>query len=215
VEEREDTARLLQSDTRRSLSGASAQTGYPSAEARPRVPLHALVWIDPRAPGNFTGRPLRGLHSSTVLQNNSDRREDSSRYPDQLHAEALLSSEWIAMAMMTSVAMPTDVMEGQKTKIAPKEDTRPKNIPPFHVVLLDDDDHTYEYVIQMLRRLFGYTEEEGYQLACAVDTTGRVIVDTTTKERAEFKRDQIHAFGRDWRLARSAGSMTAVIEPAG
>ena len=35
-------------------------------------------------------------------------------------------------------------------------------------------------------------------MACEVDTTGRVIVDTTTKERAELKRDQIHAYGPDW-----------------
>jgi ATP-dependent Clp protease adaptor protein ClpS len=30
---------------------------------------------------------------------------------------------------------------------------------------------------------------------------------------AEFARDQIHAFGPDWRLARSKGSMSAVVEP--
>jgi len=30
-----------------------------------------------------------------------------------------------------------------------------------------------------------------------VDTQGKVIVFTTTKEHAELKRDQIHAFGKD------------------
>ncbi|MBI3468386.1 MAG: ATP-dependent Clp protease adaptor ClpS [Planctomycetes bacterium] len=86
--------------------------------------------------------------------------------------------------------------------------------PPYHVVLLNDDDHTYEYVIDMLRKLFGYPPEKGFQLAKEVDTSGRVIVDTTTKERAELKRDQIHAFGRDPRLPRCQGSMSATIEPA-
>jgi ATP-dependent Clp protease adaptor protein ClpS len=43
---------------------------------------------------------------------------------------------------------------------------------------------------------------------------GRVIVDTTTKERAELKRDQIHSFGPDWRVPHCRGSMSAVIEPA-
>ena len=90
----------------------------------------------------------------------------------------------------------------------------PSTAPLWHIVLIDDDDHTYEYVIQMLRRLFACTTESAYQLASEVDGTGRVIVDTTTLERAELKRDQIHAFGRDWRIARCAGSMTSVIEPA-
>ena len=35
-----------------------------------------------------------------------------------------------------------------------------------------------------------------------------------TFERAELKRDQISAFGRDWRIARCEGSMSAIIEPA-
>ena len=100
------------------------------------------------------------------------------------------------------------------TRPAPDLAEHPKKQPPYHVILLDDDDHTYEYVVDMLRKLFGYGAEEAFKLACAVDETGRVIVDTTTLERAEFKRDQIHGFGRDWRITRCEGSMTSVIEPA-
>jgi ATP-dependent Clp protease adaptor protein ClpS len=92
--------------------------------------------------------------------------------------------------------------------------TRPTPAPLWHVILLDDDDHTYEYVIEMLVKIFGHSHETAYRMACEVDRTGRVIVDTTSLERAELKRDQIHAYGRDWRLERSAGSMSATIEPA-
>ncbi len=87
-------------------------------------------------------------------------------------------------------------------------------LPQYHVVLLDDNDHTYDYVVEMLTHLFGYSTERGYQLACDVDTAGRAIVDTTSLERAEFKRDQIRRYGSDWRLMESHGSMRAVIEPA-
>jgi ATP-dependent Clp protease adaptor protein ClpS len=85
---------------------------------------------------------------------------------------------------------------------------------PYHVVLLDDNQHTYAYVIEMLRRLFGCSAERGYQLAREVDTAGRAIVDTTSRERAELKRDQIRSYGADWRLEESRGSMAATIEPA-
>ena len=90
----------------------------------------------------------------------------------------------------------------------------PKPLPPYHVVLLDDDDHSYAYVIEMLGKLFAHPAEQAYQLAKTVDTQGRVIVCTTHKEKAELKRDQVHAYGRDVRMATSAGSMTAVVEPA-
>jgi ATP-dependent Clp protease adaptor protein ClpS len=86
--------------------------------------------------------------------------------------------------------------------------------PRYHVVLLDDDDHTYDYVIEMLGRLFGYDTPTAYQLACEVDATGRAIVATLPLEHAEFKRDQIHAYGPDPRIPRCKGSMTAILEPA-
>lgn len=91
---------------------------------------------------------------------------------------------------------------------------RRKNLPKFNVILLDDDDHTYAYVIEMLGQLFAYPSQRAYKMASEVDATGRVIVLTTHKELAELKRDQIHAFGRDPRMGHSAGSMSAIIEPA-
>lgn len=90
----------------------------------------------------------------------------------------------------------------------------PRQVPRYHVILLDDDDHSYEYVIEMLRYLFGHDEQRAFRMAEEVDSAGRVIVETTTFERAEFKRDQIHAYGPDVRIVRCSGSMSAVIEPA-
>jgi ATP-dependent Clp protease adaptor protein ClpS len=102
------------------------------------------------------------------------------------------------------------------TKSKPAEKTAPKTqkLPPYNVILLDDDDHTYDYVVMMLRRVFGHPEPRGYQLARQVDSQGRAIVMTTHRELAELKRDQVLAFGADPRIASCAGSMKAVIEPA-
>jgi ATP-dependent Clp protease adaptor protein ClpS len=104
----------------------------------------------------------------------------------------------------TSTLPDTDVEQEQKTR----------RQPPYNVILLNDDDHSYEYVIEMLQQLFAHPVEKGYQLAKVVDTQGRAIVCTTSLERAELKRDQIHAFGPDPRIERCAGSMQAEIEPA-
>lgn len=86
--------------------------------------------------------------------------------------------------------------------------------PPYHVILLNDDDHSYEYVIVMLKDLFGHPVEKGFKLAEKVDSEGRAIVLTTTREHAELKQDQIHAYGPDPTIPRCEGSMSAVIEPA-
>ena len=103
----------------------------------------------------------------------------------------------------------TTITRPQESK---KEQT--KGLPPYNVILLDDNDHSYEYVIHMLKVLFGHPPEKGYRMAVEVDTTGRVIVATTNLERAELKRDQIQAFGPDPLIPRCKGSMSAIIEPA-
>ena len=93
---------------------------------------------------------------------------------------------------------------------------KPKTDPPraWNVVLLDDGDHTYEYVIRMMMELFAHGPEKAFTIAQAVDAEGRAVCLTTHKERAEFKRDQVLSYGKDALIAGCAGSMSAVIEPA-
>jgi ATP-dependent Clp protease adaptor protein ClpS len=108
--------------------------------------------------------------------------------------------------MTEPIALP-DVSEQEEVKV--------KRQPPYNVILLNDDDHTFEYVIAMMQVLFGYPRERGQQIADEVHNTGRCIVLTTTREHAELKQEQIHAFGPDPFSSRDCkGSMTAVIEPA-
>jgi ATP-dependent Clp protease adaptor protein ClpS len=108
-----------------------------------------------------------------------------------------------------AVAKPPKSQQGK-----PARKHTPSQLPPFHVVLLNDNDHTVEYVIEMMKVLFAYPPEKGFKMAEEVDREGRVIVFTTHKEMAELKRDQIHSFGVDIRVATCKGSMSAFIEPA-
>lgn len=95
-----------------------------------------------------------------------------------------------------------------------KPKKKPKRQPPYNVILWDDNDHTYDYVIAMMQKLFGHPAERAAQIAHEVDTQGKAIVWTTAREHAELKRDQIHAFGKDSFIKDCSGSMWATIEPA-
>jgi ATP-dependent Clp protease adaptor protein ClpS len=91
--------------------------------------------------------------------------------------------------------------------------SREELTPLYSVVLLDDDDHTYDYVIEMLQKIFIFSLDQAYRHAEEVDTCGRTVLITCELPEAEFARDQIHGYGPDWRLPRSKGSMSAVVEP--
>jgi ATP-dependent Clp protease adaptor protein ClpS len=120
------------------------------------------------------------------------------------------------MSSQQSATDSTAVAQRKPKAAKPKRrvDKKPRRQPPYNVVLLDDNAHTYEYVIEMLNKLFGYDRTKAFNLATLVDYQGRAVVLTTTKEHAELKRDQIHAYGADFRLDHCEGSMSAVIEPA-
>jgi len=102
-----------------------------------------------------------------------------------------------------------------KNTVSPETEVvnRGELTPLYRVVLLDDDDHTYDYVIEMLQKIFVFSIDQAYRHAEEVDTSGRTTLITCELPQAEFARDQIHAYGPDWRLPRSKGSMSAVVEP--
>jgi ATP-dependent Clp protease adaptor protein ClpS len=84
--------------------------------------------------------------------------------------------------------------------------------PRYNVVLINDDDHTVDYVIEMMHDLFNHPPEKGFQIAEEVHNEGRCVCLTTTFEHAELKVDQIHEYGPDPRLSRCDGSMSAELE---
>jgi ATP-dependent Clp protease adaptor protein ClpS len=84
----------------------------------------------------------------------------------------------------------------------------------FHVVLLDDDEHTYDYVIEMLQKLFFFAFQQALDHATEVDQNKRTILMTVERPMAEFAKEQIQGYGPDYRMENSKGSMSAIIEPA-
>jgi ATP-dependent Clp protease adaptor protein ClpS len=84
----------------------------------------------------------------------------------------------------------------------------------YHVIILNDDEHTLDYVVEMLQIILRLSAAAA--LACTLEAhnTGSSIVYTCRLEEAESKRDMIHAYGPDWRLPHSRGSIAALVEPA-
>ncbi len=113
---------------------------------------------------------------------------------------------WFGMAQ-TTISPARETGTGQETR---RDET-----PLYRVVLLNDDDHTYDYVIEMLQKILVFSLEEAFRHAQEVDLRGRTVLITCELREAEFARDQIHLYGPDWRLPRSKGPMAAIIEPAG
>ena len=116
----------------------------------------------------------------------------------------------VAEKQAVGIAEPIEQIEQERKA----DRTKPKRQPPYHVLLWNSDDHSFEYVIAMMQKLFGYPIEKGYEIAEQVHTRGRAVVITTTKEHAELKRDQIHAYGKDLAISGSKGSMWSSIEPS-
>ena len=111
-----------------------------------------------------------------------------------------------------------EVVEREVTvqiKPALQQRPRPHRAQRWHVVLLDSDAHTYEYVIVMLRTLFAHTVEYAFNLAQTVDKRGAAIIFTGHLELAELKLEQVHGFGADPLMGEdSKGPMRAVLRQA-
>jgi ATP-dependent Clp protease adaptor protein ClpS len=105
-------------------------------------------------------------------------------------------------------------MPPAKSLPGPEVVGREELTPLFNVVLLDDNTHTYAYVVEMLEKLFCVPESDALAHAREVDLTGRTVAITCELPHAEFARDQIRNYGPDPRLPESNGSMAAIIEPA-
>jgi ATP-dependent Clp protease adaptor protein ClpS len=90
---------------------------------------------------------------------------------------------------------------------------QPRLEPPWHVILLNDDEHSHEYVIDLLEDVFGHARDLGLRMAEEVHEKGRVICATVHKELAELRQEQVHEY-KPRNAHQGIGSMRCVIEPS-
>ena len=69
-------------------------------------------------------------------------------------------------------------------KRATRTDEKTRREPNWHVIIWNDEVHTYEYVIELLMTLFGHSPERAYQITREVDKSGKGIAWTCHKEGA-------------------------------
>ena len=99
--------------------------------------------------------------------------------------------------------------------VKPKEKTRTRRVPPYHVVIENDDDHSFEFVVKTLCQALGYTMERSYQLTLQAHRSGKSAVWTGPKEVAELKAEQIQTFHETReRDQAKLGPVTCYIEPS-
>ncbi len=101
------------------------------------------------------------------------------------------------------------------TKPRTREETKTRQLPPYHVILENDDHHSFEFVVQTLIKALGYAVEKCFILTKEAHEKGRAVVWTGSKEVAELKCEQIGTF-HEVRAAdgKKLGPLGCSIEPA-
>jgi ATP-dependent Clp protease adaptor protein ClpS len=107
-------------------------------------------------------------------------------------------------------------MSGDKEKTAEQgeveTETEPKTSPSWRVVLFNDEEHTYDYVVEMLTSVCKLSRENAFRCAVEVDMTGKTIVFYGTRADCETTCSKILSFGPDHRLPQSMASMNAEVQ---
>ncbi len=104
-------------------------------------------------------------------------------------------------------------MSGTLPVVEPETTTRTRILPPYNVILENDPDHSMGFVVQVLRKVYGYDEPKSIQLMMVAHETGESVVWTGSKEVAELKREQMIGF-HEIKDDKDIGPLGVRIEPA-
>jgi len=113
-----------------------------------------------------------------------------------------------------SSAAVIDEVETERPDVKPVEKNKPKVLPPYAVILHNDDVNGFDHVISVLRKVFHYGRIKAARLTLEAHLKGRSIVWSGQLEHAELKADQIRACGPDPVMkARGATTLKVTVEP--
>jgi ATP-dependent Clp protease adaptor protein ClpS len=96
-----------------------------------------------------------------------------------------------------------------------KSQTTTRRLPPYNVILENDEVHSMDFVVDVLLKVLGCTMQHALMLMLQAHTTGRAIIWTGPKEVAELKVEQMRTF-QEIRRSDDArlGPLICTIEPA-
>jgi ATP-dependent Clp protease adaptor protein ClpS len=95
------------------------------------------------------------------------------------------------------------------------EDVKTRRVPPYNVILLNDDQHSMEFVVAVLCKALGITMEKAFQFMLHAHTTGQAVVWTASREVAELKAEQMQTFHEvRERDGQPLGPLDVRVEPA-
>ena len=100
------------------------------------------------------------------------------------------------------------------TKTHEAEETTTRLLPPYNVILENDDHHSMEFVIDVLQKALGYNQQRSFQFMMLAHETGQAIVWTGSKEVAELKLEQMLSFHEIKANGQKLGPLGVRIEPA-
>lgn len=88
--------------------------------------------------------------------------------------------------------------------IKTRKRTKTQKAVPWNVVVLDDPVNLQQYVTMVFKRVFGYTQPQAETLMMEVHTTGRSIVWTGVREKAEFYVQQLHGWQLQTKMEKAS-----------
>jgi ATP-dependent Clp protease adaptor protein ClpS len=103
---------------------------------------------------------------------------------------------------------------GITTKPMEKEEVDVRLLPPYNVILENDDHHSMEFVMEVLQKALGFNEQRAYLLMMQAHEAGQAIVWTGSKEVAELKLEQMLSFHESRPNGQKLGPLGVRIEPA-
>ena len=87
-------------------------------------------------------------------------------------------------------------------------------LPIYGLVVLNDDTHTFDYVISLFHDVFGISPDTGYGMAETIHLQGWRVVFTGTWQEVVQKRAEVLAYGPDPRMPNSTGPLKVEIHEA-
>jgi ATP-dependent Clp protease adapter protein ClpS len=95
------------------------------------------------------------------------------------------------------------------TTLEPRTDPETSLAPQWKVIAHDDPVTTFQFVLEVLQRVFAKNHSEAYRITKETHDTGSALVDVLPLEQAEFRCEQVRSLAR----ARSF-PLVLTIEPA-